>query len=81
MTEINAKEARRRLGELLSEVENGETYTIVRKGKVVARLLPVRRSEGETFPDLSDFRASIQIKSKSFSAKKLIRAMRDEERH
>ncbi len=41
---IGAYEAKTRLAELLDRVERGESLTITRKGKPVARLVPARDS-------------------------------------
>jgi prevent-host-death family protein len=41
MTEIGAFEAKNTLGGLLDRVERGEEITISRRGKPVARLVPV----------------------------------------
>lgn len=41
MREVGAFEAKTRLSELLASVEAGETVTITRRGKAVARLVPV----------------------------------------
>ncbi len=47
MREIRTTEAKARLAELLRAVETGETVAITRRGKPVARLVPVpgRRKE------------------------------------
>ena len=41
MQEIGALEAKNRLGTLLDRVESGEEIVITRRGKPVARLVPV----------------------------------------
>lgn len=46
MREIGAFEAKTHLSELLAAVEAGETVTITRRGRAVARLSPVRATEG-----------------------------------
>lgn len=47
MPEVSATEAARRFADLLDGVEHhGEHYTIVRRGKVVAHLEPVRSGRG-----------------------------------
>ena len=40
MREIQASAAKARLAELLDQVERGETVTITRHGKAIARLVP-----------------------------------------
>jgi prevent-host-death family protein len=42
MRSIGAAEAKNELGQLLDLVERGEEITIIREGKEVARLVPVR---------------------------------------
>jgi prevent-host-death family protein len=44
MKEVGAFEAKNRLGQLLTLVEQGEEVTITRHGKAVARLVPPSRS-------------------------------------
>ncbi|WP_426571275.1 type II toxin-antitoxin system Phd/YefM family antitoxin [Aquihabitans sp. McL0605] len=47
MPEISATDASRRFADLLDGVEHrGESYTIVRRGRVVARLEPVAAATG-----------------------------------
>jgi prevent-host-death family protein len=47
MPEITATEASRSFAALLDAVEHrGETYTIVRRGKVIAQLEPARAASG-----------------------------------
>ena len=42
MREVDAFEAKNKLGQLLDLVEQGEEFIITRHGKEVARLVPVR---------------------------------------
>ena len=42
MRTVGAYEAKTHFGELLSEVENGETVVVTRRGVAVARIVPVR---------------------------------------
>ena len=42
-TEIGAFEAKSRLSELLRETERGRTFLIRKRGKAVARLVPLER--------------------------------------
>jgi prevent-host-death family protein len=62
--EVNVKEARSKISALLDRTEKGEEIMIVRRGKKVARLVPVDNSQ-RRLPDLSEFRRSIAIKGKS----------------
>jgi prevent-host-death family protein len=47
MPEVSATEASRSFADLLDGVEHrGETYTIVRRGRVIAQLEPARAASG-----------------------------------
>ncbi len=47
MSEISATDASKRFADLLDAVEHrGETFTVVRRGRVVATIAPVRRGTG-----------------------------------
>ncbi len=50
-----------------------------RRGKPVARLVPVERATARGLPDLSEFRASIKVKGKPLSW--TVIDMRNEERY
>jgi len=47
MTKVGSFEAKTKLAELLDKVEAGETVTITRRGKAVARLVPAGADENE----------------------------------
>lgn len=47
MTTVGAFEAKTKLAELLDKVEAGETVTITRRGKAVAKLVPAATDEAE----------------------------------
>jgi prevent-host-death family protein len=79
MDTVNMKHARERLSELVRAAERGESVTITRRGKEVARLVPVEKEPLRTLPDLSEFRASIKIKGKPLS--RTVIDMRAEERY
>jgi len=64
--EVNAKDARNQISSLLDRIQAGEEILIVRRGKKVARLVPVSGPE-KRLPDLSRFRASIKVKGGSLS--------------
>jgi prevent-host-death family protein len=72
------KEARKNLGELVGAAEHGESTTITRRGRQVARLVPIEKKVSGRLPDLTQFRASIKMKGKSLTDELL--AMRNEER-
>ncbi len=49
-TEIGSYEAKTKLPEILRRVENGETFTITNRGKVIADLVPgksIRRAKAK----------------------------------
>ena len=75
--EIGAKEARVRLSDLLKRAEKGEEILLFRRGKKVARLVPVKKVQ-KTLPSLKEFRASIRIKGQPLSVAVL--KNREEER-
>ncbi len=59
MKQIGVYEAKTHLPRLLDEVERGESVTITRHGRPVARLVPIggrRRSAGEAIDALREFR-------------------------
>ena len=78
MGAVNIREARERLGALVDAAQHRESVTITRRGKEVARLVPIEPQGGRSLPDLSEFRASIQVRGKPLS--QMVRALRDEER-
>ena len=78
MNTVNLKEARKRLGELVGAAEHGESVVITRRGRQVARLVPIEKRASGRLPDLTQFRASIKVKGKSLTDDLL--AMRNEER-
>jgi prevent-host-death family protein len=75
--EVNVKDARKKISELLDRTQRGETVLILRRGKKVARLVPVADAE-KRLPDLSAFRASIAVKGKPLS--RAVTDARDAER-
>jgi len=59
MKQIGVYEAKTQLPRLLDEVERGESVTITRHGRPVARLVPVggrRRSVRDTIEAIEEFR-------------------------
>jgi prevent-host-death family protein len=77
MLEINVKELRAKLHLFIQQVEAGEEIKITRRGKEVARLVPPPHLPKQ-FPDLTEFRASIQLRGSSPLATLL--ELREEER-
>jgi prevent-host-death family protein len=79
MDTVSMREARKRLSELVRAAERGESVTITRRGKEVARLVPAAGKALGSMPDLSGFRASIRVKGRSLS--QTVIDMRAEERY
>ncbi len=76
--EVNVKEARANISGLLDKTLNGEVIMIVRRGKKVARLVPLE-NDSQRLPDLSDFRSSIVRHGQSLS--QAVIESRNEERY
>ena len=66
MNQVNMREARRRLGDIVKAAQRGQSTIITRRGKQVARIEPVAHAE-KKLPDLTEFRASLQAKGKPLS--------------
>ncbi len=59
MKQVGVYEAKTQISRLLDEVERGETVTITRHGRPVARLVPIggrRRTVGEAIDAIREFR-------------------------
>ena len=59
MKEVGIYEAKTHLPRLITEVEQGQSVTITRHGKAVARLVPVsskKRNIDEVIADIREFR-------------------------
>jgi len=68
MGSVNLKDARARLSDLVRMVEHGESVTITRRGKIVARLMPPEAMAAcKKAPDLSAFRSSLKGEGKPLS--------------
>lgn len=78
MGTVSIREARKHLSQLVDAAQRGESVTITRRGKQVARLGPVEPEGGRGLPDLTEFRASVKIKGRSLTEELL--AQRREER-
>ncbi len=79
MNPVNLKEARKHLGDLVGKAELGTSVTITRRGRKVARLVPIEKKSLKPLPDLTLFRALITVEGRSLTDELL--AMRREERH
>jgi prevent-host-death family protein len=72
--QVGAFEAKTRLAELLRETEQGRSFVILRRGKAVARLVPISPAENESdYSKIKDDFSRIrgQVKGK-LNIKKLI---------
>ena len=78
MGRVGITEARRRLTDLVAAAERGQSVTITRRGKEVARIAPPASKPLMRFPNLAAFRASIKIKGRSLTDELLV--MRGQER-
>ena len=76
--EVNVKEARANISSLLDRIQKGEEVLILRRGKRVARLVPVDRAQ-RRLPDLSTFRNSLQVQGGALS--QTVIQDRDQERY
>ena len=63
---INVKEARKNFSALLNSVEEGNSISILRHGKKVARIIPPENNL-KRLPSLKQFRNSIKISRKIMS--------------
>lgn len=76
--EVSVAEAKAKLSEILTRVEEGEEITITRRGKPVATLSPARKTL-KPFESRAELRAS-QPMAKTSSVD-ILRALRDEARY
>ena len=81
MRQVGAFEAKTHLSELLATVEAGEEITITRRGRAVARLVPVAPVPGraEAFAQIAALRARIAATTPGFTLEEIL-AARDEGR-
>ena len=77
MLEVNVKEARKSLGQLLDKVEQGQDIIVTRRGKKVAHLVPLEQER--RLPSLEKFRQGIALQGRSLS--ETVEAARNEERY
>lgn len=78
MTELSTKKARSELSALLKRVERGEEVIISRRGKQVARIVPMK-SAPKRLPSLDKFRKEISIHGEPMS--QTVLRNRQEERY
>ncbi len=64
---VSVKEVRERLSELLDRAARGEEVVILRRGKPVVRLAPLRAVKAARLPDLREFRTSLRVRGASLT--------------
>ena len=80
MATIDLATAQARLSELLDRVEAGETIEITRRGRPVARLVPMSRPRKPVDAEqLRSLTSSMPVQRRS--AVELVRSMRDDDRY
>lgn len=80
MKHVGLADAKARLSELVDQVEHGQTVTITRRGKVVAKLIPA--FEPKKPVDVERLRAlTDRMPMQEEDAGTFVRRMRDEERY
>lgn len=77
MVAVSFKKARSELSTLLDRVEKGEPILILRRGRKVAQLIPLKDNWSPP-PSLKEFRKSIRVAGKALS--KTVAVMRSGER-
>ena len=80
MEQVSLADAKARLSELLDRVEAGESFSITRRGKPVAQVVPQPRKHKPIPPDFWDELDRIATPQKE-SAGEFMRRMRDEARY
>lgn len=78
MTELSTKRARSELSALLKRVEKGEEVTISRRGKQIARIVPMQGAS-KRLPSLKKFRQEIRLHGEPMS--RTVVKNRQEERY
>ncbi len=82
MREVGSFEAKTRLAELLAAAEAGETITITRRGKPVARLVPAsdrRENRKKAIKGIAELRQQIKASGGAMTMAEILSA-RDEGR-
>ena len=77
--ELSVKEARQRFRELLDRAAAGAETVILRRGRPVARIVPIEAPAGRGLPSLSQFRSELGLSGRPLSAE--VVAARSEERY
>ena len=61
MLKASVKEARQNFSTLLDQVENGEEVLILRRGRVIAHIVPHVLAQKKQLPSLKKFRDEIDV--------------------
>jgi prevent-host-death family protein len=77
MIQVNVKEARSKLSQLLNKVSHGEEVAVMRHGKKVACLVPPGTTS--RLPSLKEFREAIKASGDSLG--ETVRRQRTDERY
>lgn len=77
--QVTVEELKARLDELLAEVENGETVTVIKDGRSVAQFAKTRSTGGVAYP-FRDFDFGSRPKNLKTDPAEIIIAERDRER-
>ncbi|MBN1554667.1 MAG: type II toxin-antitoxin system prevent-host-death family antitoxin [Phycisphaerae bacterium] len=80
MQTISSRKAREKFKEILDNASRGETISIMRRGKEVARMVPPEHPNNGVFPDMTEFRKRLRGKVKGKSLTQTVIEMRNEER-
>ncbi len=78
--QVNVREARKQLSQLLKAVEHGERVEITRRGKVVARIAPADTVQDAVSESRASVRAELRktLPPSETASGVLIRELRDE---
>ena len=78
MPEINVRETRQHIGQILDAVTTGEEFIITRRNKPIAKLSKIQKGDIKLlcFPDRSNFRA--KLPNSRMAGSKMICEMRNE---
>ena len=79
MHDMNVKDARRDFAKVLKSVEKGGSVIVTKRGRRIAKIVPVQATDARTLPDMSEFRRSIKIKGPAMSA--VVIEQRNQERY
>ncbi|TCU15226.1 type II toxin-antitoxin system Phd/YefM family antitoxin [Rhizobium sullae] len=82
MTQVNLAEVKAHLSELVQRVEAGETVQILKRGRPVAEIVPIRKPKKPIeIEQLKALTASMGRSAEPVDSDAFIRTLRDNERH